>query len=116
LNLEKTQIYNGHYFVLKHLISPIDNLFASQTNLPKFLTDQLPKICIDNKQTEIILFFKSGFAADATTAYLKEYIKKSGFEKNITITKLAEGLPLYYNPDNLDQATISRALEDRRGV
>ncbi len=67
-------------------------------------------------QIELILFFKTGFSSEATTAYLREKIHQEGWENEIKITKLAEGLPLYYNPDNLDQATMIKALEDRKNL
>jgi recombinational DNA repair protein RecR len=67
-------------------------------------------------EIELILFFKTGFSAEATTAYLREKIYQEGWQDKIKITKLAEGLPLYYNPDNLDQATMIKALEDRKNL
>jgi recombination protein RecR len=121
LNIEKTGIYNGHYHVLKHLISPIDNIFAQQTTISDFLSRRV-QAALDglknpNDKLEIIIFFKSGFACDATTAYLRDSLLELGIDTSkISITKLAEGLPLYYNPDNLDQATLVKALEDRRVI
>lgn len=70
----------------------------------------------NHQQIELILFFKTGFSAEATTAYLREKIYQESWENEIKITKLAEGLPLYYNPDNLDQATMIKALEDRKNL
>lgn len=117
LNIEKTQIYNGQYHVLRQLISPIDNIFADATTLPDLLNRRLPDL-LERKKTdqpiELITFLKNGFNADTTIAYLKDYIRDNNWQEQIVISKLAEGLPLYYNPDNLDQATMIRALEDRR--
>jgi recombination protein RecR len=118
LNIEKTGIYNGVYHVLNHLISPIDNIFAQQTTINELISRRIPSGFAHLKQgqkLELIIFFKSGFACDATTAYLRDSLAESGLNmENISMTKLAEGLPLYYNPDNLDQATLVKALEDRR--
>lgn len=67
-------------------------------------------------QIELILFFKTGFSAEATTAYIREKIEQESLQNQVRLTKLAEGLPLYYNPDNLDQATMIKALEDRKNI
>ena len=115
LNLEKTQIYNGLYHVINQLISPIDNIFVENTSLPDLIQKRLKSLLNSNQNNiELIIFFKAGFSADATTAYIKGKINELGWKDRITITKLAEGLPLYYNAESLDQATIIRALEDRK--
>ncbi len=119
LNIEKTQIYSGTYHILNKLISPIDNIFVQQTKLLDLLQIRLPELISKLKpdQTiELVIFFKAGFSADSTLAYIKDFIRQKDWQSKIIITKLAEGLPLYYNPDNLDQATIIRAIEDRRSV
>ena len=117
LNLERTQIYNGLYQVINNLISPIDNIFVEDTYLGDLVDRRLVKLTQDkNQKVEVILFFKAGFGAEATTAYLRDRIKNLGLQNSISLTKLAEGLPLYYNPESLDQATIIRALEDRKAV
>ncbi len=130
LTLERSGIYNGRYHVLDKLISPLENIFPENTKLGDFfdkrmkplieelkVRNQLPqtsKQYID--KIELIVFFKAGFAAEATTAYIKEYLVQKNLDSKIKITKLAQGLPLYYNPETLDQATMAKALEDRREI
>jgi len=117
LNIEKTQIYTGLYHVLGNLISPLDNVFVENTSLMDLLDRRIPTLLQNtDKIVELILFFRSGFAAEATTAYLRQVLQERGLHPKVNLTKLAEGLPLYYNPDNLDQATMTKALEDRRGI
>jgi recombination protein RecR len=125
LTLEKAQIFNGRYQVLENLISPLENIFPENTKVGYFFNQRLPQLLtkLENlrkiktpEKMELILFFKAGFAAQATTAYIKEFIIQKNLQNRVYLTKLAEGLPLYYNPDTLDQATMAKALEDRRGV
>lgn len=113
ISVEKSNIYHGKYHILKNLISPLDNIFADDTTINQ-LVDRVKKI--SQKELELILFFKAGFSADATTAYLKEILAENNLLQKVKITRLAQGLPLYYNPDTLDQATMAKALEDRREV
>jgi len=137
ITMERGEIYRGLYCVLENLISPLDNIFAEDTTLDNLFTTRLPALInssqfkfleengslLKNKigqnqstKIELILFFKAGFAAEATTAYLKELVISRGWSDKILITRLAQGLPLYYNPDTLDQATVVKAIEDRRLV
>jgi recombination protein RecR len=135
ISLEKSEIYRGKYQVLNNLISPLDNIFPEDTTLPDLFERRLPQIFKLNENTlpkmninasleerkarpkiELILFFKSGFAAEATTAYLRETIAHKGWSDRVEISRLAQGLPLYFNPDTLDQATMAKALEDRREI
>lgn len=118
LTVEKSHSYFGHYHVLRKLISPLDNVFPEDTSIKDLLDNRIPKLLLNHKDTqiELILFFKAGFASEATTAYLREKIKENGLVHSVRLTRLAQGLPLYYNPDTLDQATMAKALEDRREV
>jgi recombination protein RecR len=116
LNLEKTMIYNGVYHILEKLISPIDNVFASDTKIGVLFEKTIPQALKKFDNIELILFFKSGFSADTTIAYLKEVINENGLNNKVKLTQLAQGLPLYYTADNLDKATMVKALEDRREV
>jgi recombination protein RecR len=113
LTLEKSGIYSGKYHVLENLISPLENIFPENTTLANLIKDRIVDF---EDEIELILFFKAGFAAETTTAYLRELIEQFKLGNKIKITRLAQGLPLYYNPDTLDQATMIKALEDRRPI
>jgi recombination protein RecR len=133
ITLERSESYRGKYHVLQNLISPLENIFPENTTLDDLFEKRIPEVLSSQKFThqiekdtlnktpeptklELILFFKVGFSAEATTAYLRENLIQKGWHKQVKITRLAQGLPLYYNPDTLDQATMARALEDRREV
>jgi recombination protein RecR len=115
ISMEKSQIYRGYYHVLDALISPLDNIFAENTRIGELFEHRLHALSAQGEM-ELILFFKAGFAGEATMAYIKELLKERGLSHKIKISRLAQGLPMYYNPDTLDQATMARALEDRRVV
>jgi recombination protein RecR len=116
LSLEKAENYTGTYHVLNRLISPLDNLFAEDTSLSVLLDQRIPELVKSNQNVELILFLKPSFAAEATTAYLRESINNHGWSDLVKITRLAQGLPLYYNPDTLDSGTLTQALQDRRQI
>ncbi len=116
LTIEKSEIYRGLYHVLQNLISPLDNIFAEDTTINKLIEKIEKNINTEETQIEIILFLKPGFAAEATIAYIKEILESKKWSENIKLTKPAQGLPLHYNPETLDQATVIKALEDRRTI
>jgi recombination protein RecR len=116
ISLEKSESYRGVYHVLKKLISPLDNVFAENTTISSLIDDRLIKLTKDGQSVELILFLKPSFATEATTAYLKELLKEKKIDHLVSITRMAQGLPLYYNPETLDIATVTRALEDRRVI
>ncbi len=113
LTIEKSQIFRGKYHVVNKLISPLDNVFAEHTTISQ-LVARLLEITKNTSGLELIVFFKAGFAGEATIAYIRDVLSEKKILQKIKITKLAQGLPLYYNPDTLDQATMVQALEDRR--
>jgi len=108
--MEKSLVYRGKYHVLGRLISPLDNIFAQNTAIPS-LIERLQEI--DKHKIELVLFLQPSFNAEATTAYIREKIKELGMEEKVNITKMAQGLPSYYNIDTLDQETLARAMEGR---
>jgi recombination protein RecR len=94
ISLEKSESYRGVYHVLKKLISPLDNVFAENTTITALIEDRLMKLTKQGNQIELIL----------------------KIDHLVSITRMAQGLPLYYNPETLDVATVTRALEDRRVI
>ena len=117
ISLEKSQSFRGLYHVLEKLISPLDNVFPQDTKLNDLLERRLSQQLLENEVgVELIIFFKQGFSADATTAYLVERLKQMSLLGKVKITKLAQGLPMYFNTETLDNETLSRAVQDRREV
>jgi len=115
LTMEKGGMFRGHYHVLEHVISPLDNIFVQDTQLPALLDERIPKLLEKHSSIELILFLRAGFGTEATISYIKETIHKTHQDK-VTISRLAQGLPLSFNPDTLDSQTMIKALEDRRSV
>ncbi len=106
--MEKSLIYRGRYQVLSRLISPLDHIFAQNTNIPN-LIDRLKTL----DKVELVLFLQPSFNAEATTAYIREKIAEQGMGDKVNISKMAQGLPSFYNIDTLDIETLAKAMEGR---
>jgi recombination protein RecR len=103
LALEKTGEYRGLYHVLGGALSPLDGVSPDDLNI-KELLDRLSR-----GAKEIILATNPNVEGEATALYLVKLIRPLG----VRITRMARGLPVGGDLEYADQATLSRALEDR---
>jgi len=101
LNLESQRIYNGVYFVLWGLISPIEGIYANNLGLEKLKENV--KIA-----KEVILMLDDSIEGNLTAHYIIEMLPK-----DIKITKPASGIPVGYNIDSLDKLTLQKAFQNR---
>lgn len=103
--LEKTSLYRGTYHVLGGLISPIDGVGPEQLHIP-----ELKQRIKQDKVTEIILATNASVEGETTSLYVQQELGSF----NITITRLARGLPIGVDLEYADQITLGRAIEGRQ--
>ncbi|WP_291490664.1 recombination mediator RecR [Desulfurella sp.] len=101
INLESQHIYNGTYFVLWGLISPLEGIYAKDLDLDKLK---------ENAQSakEIILLIDDSVEGNLTAQYIIDML-----DGNIKITKPASGIPVGYNINSLDRLTLQKAFQNR---
>lgn len=104
---EKLGLYKGKYHVLKGLISPMDGVNPEDIELEK-LIERVKK----DSFKEIILAFKPSFEGEATSLYIKRILG----DMNLSITKIASGIPMGADMEYIDAMTLERALMDRKNV
>lgn len=102
--IEKIGSFNGKYHVLHGAISPMKGILPENLNIESLLTR------LDENVKEVIIATNSTVEGDTTALYLTNIIKKY---PNITITRLASGLPTGSNLDYADEMTLFRALQGR---
>lgn len=105
--IEKSHAYRGRYHVLGGLISPSDDIGPDKLNVDKLL-ERIDKEDIK----EVILAISSTIEGETTSLFLTSLLSN----KNVKITKLAQGIPVGSNLEYFDQLTLERALEDRREI
>lgn len=106
-SFEKVGNYNGVYHVLNGLISPIDGIGPEDINI-----SGLVKRVENLNNPELILALKSSIEGETTTLYIKKIFE----HKNVTISRLAYGIPIGAEIDYLDIITLDKALEDRKKI
>ncbi len=104
---EKLGLYKGKYHVLKGLISPMDGINPEDIELEK-LIERVKK----DSFKEIILAFKPSFEGEATSLYIKRILG----DMNLSITKIASGIPVGADMEYIDAMTLERALMDRKNI
>ncbi len=102
--IEKMNEYRGQYFVLGHLLSPIDGYGPDQIN-----SDALKRRVGELCPNELILALKPSAEGEATMHYLWELFR----DKVQSITRLSTGLPFGGDLEYSSSNTLKSAWERR---
>ena len=101
---EKTGQYSGVYHVLQGAISPMLGIGPNDIRL-KELMSRLQSGSIN----EVIIATNSSLEGETTAMYISKLIKPSG----IKVTRIASGVPVGGDLENIDEITLLRALDGR---
>lgn len=104
---EKIGTYNGLYHVLDGLISPLDGIGPEDIHLPELLK----RIEKENIK-EVIVAVKPSIEGETTSLYILKLLEKL----EVTVSKIAHGVPLGADMEYIDALTLEMALEDRRKI
>lgn len=104
--IEKTGAYKGLYHVLNGLISSTKGIYPEDLNIENLINR------INNITKEIIIATSPTLDGEMTALYLDKVLKKT----NVTVTRIAHGLPMGSNLDYADDLTLIKALDNRRSI
>ncbi|MDD2230013.1 MAG: recombination mediator RecR [Candidatus Cloacimonetes bacterium] len=105
--IENMSEFRGRYFVLNHLLSPIDGYGPEQIHTAELLT-RISAL----QPTEVILALKPSSEGEATMHYLWELLK----DKHVTITRLSTGIPFGGDLEYSSVNTLANAWKRRYTV
>ena len=105
LAVERTAEFNGLYFVLHGVISPIDGIGPDQLHRPQ-LFDRVRAEGL----TEVIVATDADIEGEATATYLQRALMPLG----VAVTRPAHGLPVGGDLEYADELTLARAMAGRR--
>jgi recombination protein RecR len=103
--IEKTRQFHGLYHILQGVLSPLQGIGPDQLKI-KGLLERLH----EGNVREIIIATNPSVEGEATALYLSRLIKPL----NISVSRIATGIPVGGDLDYADEITLSRALEGRR--
>jgi len=104
--IEQTHEYKGLYHVLGGVLSPLEGKGPEQLTIDK-LKERITEIGV----TELIIAMDSTLEGDATALHLKQELEPF----DMTVSRLAFGLPLGSSLDYVDGGTLAKAFVGRRG-
>ena len=102
---EKTNGFNGRYHVLGGTLSPLDGIGPDDLNIQSLLER------IDDGM-EVILATNSNVEGETTALYLTKILSN----KEVSLSRLARGIPIGSDLGYIDSATLVRAMEGRTSV
>ncbi len=102
--IESANIYKGHYHILGGTLNSNENY--EQKNL---LLESLIKRIKKNSLKEVIIATSATVEGQTTAHYIEDTIK----DNKIKITKLAQGLPVGGEIEQLDDGTLFSAFKNR---
>jgi len=113
LAIEQSGGFRGLFHVLGGALSPLDGIGPDQLRI-RLLRERV-EAALESGPTEIIIATNPSLEGEATAAFLGEVFEDLR-AKDVTITRLARGLPMGSDVEYADPATLQRALEGRRQV
>ena len=105
--IERAHVFKGRYHVLGGTLSPLDNIGPEDLGLKK-----LSNRIVSENVAEVILALNATVDGQ-TTAH---YIAQSLADFDLSISSLAQGVPIGGELDYLDDGTISAALSARKAL
>jgi recombination protein RecR len=105
--IEETGHYRGLYHVIEHLLSPLDGRHTSTLKL-----DRIQRRIEENQTRELIIAFDSTLEGDTTALYLKNHLANP----NLSISRLAFGLPVGSSLEHIDTGTLTRSFAGRQHI
>jgi len=103
---EKTQKYEGVYHVLHGAISPMLGIGPGDIRLKELMQR------LQGDVEEVIVATGSSLEGETTAMYISKLIKPTG----IRVSRIASGVPVGGDLENIDEVTLLRALEGRTAV
>jgi len=107
---ERTGGYDGVYHVLQGVISPLLGVGPNDIRL-KELMQRLQDAVGETPVQEVIIATSSTVEGESTAMYIARLIRM--LELPVKITRIASGVPVGGDIENVDEVTLERALKGR---
>ena len=102
--LEWAGVVSARYHVLSGHLSPLDGIGPERLNIGRLIERAVPPV------TEILLALNATVEGQSTAHYLTEQLQGRG----VTVSRLAQGVPIGGELDYLDEGTLAAAIKSRR--
>ena len=106
-SFEKLGVYDGRYHVLGGVLSAVNGVGINDLNI-----EGLEKRIKEDGVQEIIIATNPTTEGETTALFLAKILEK----QNVSVTRLAYGLPMGAHLEYADSLTLSKALEGRKKI
>ncbi len=104
LAIEKSGAFKGRYHILQGVLSPLDGIGVEDLRIAELMS----RLRNENIK-EVILAINPSVEGESTVSYLTDLLKG----KDVTVTRIALGIPLGGDLKYIDSMTLKRSLENR---
>ncbi len=102
--MERAQVFRGRYHVLGGTLSALDSVGPEELRIPRLI-----ERISDEAVNEVILALNATVDGQTTAHYIADQLGE-----RVTLTSLAQGVPIGGELDYLDDGTITAAMRARR--
>jgi recombination protein RecR len=111
--MERTHEYHGVYHVLGGALSPIDGIDPEDLKIAELLRRAVSPDG-EGEVREVVLATNPTTTGEATALHIAEELRARAPE--LTVTRLASGLPVGSDLEYADEVTLGKALAGRRAM
>jgi recombination protein RecR len=108
--MERTHEYHGVYHVLGGALSPIEGIDPEDLKIAELFA----RIAGEGAVAELVLATNPTTTGEATALHIAEELRSRAPE--LTVTRLASGLPVGSDLEYADEVTLGKAFAGRRAV
>jgi recombination protein RecR len=108
--IERTNEFHGRYHVLGGALSPIDGVDPEDLHI----TELLGRVSNGNGVRELVIATNATTTGEATALYLADAVRDRAPE--VSVTRLASGLPVGSDLEYADEITLGKAFRGRQAL
>ena len=107
--IERTHEFSGRYHVLGGALSPIDGIDPEDLRLAELI-----RRVEEGGIREVVVATNSTTTGEATALYIADMLRERA--PDVTVTRLASGLPVGADLEYADEITLGKAFQGRRAL
>jgi recombination protein RecR len=111
ISIERTHEFRGRYHVLGGALSPIDGVDPEDLKIAELYTRVASP---DSEVREVVVATNPTTTGEATALFIADGLRERA--PDVTVTRLASGLPVGGDLEYADEVTLGRALAGRRAL
>jgi recombination protein RecR len=113
LAIDQSTGYDGLYYVLMGHLSPLDGIGPEALGLPALFA-RLQESLGDDVVQEVIIATNPTVEGEATAHFIHEHIKSLANSAQISVSRIANGVPIGGELEYVDGGTLAHAFAGRK--